>query len=122
MRRVCVAGVVLVAALYAMAATAAASGAIKLCVPKKEGSAITTPKHGKCKKGFKLTGLSAEGKQGKEGKTGTEGKKGPEGKQGAAGTTGLSGSELETLKALLPHIRVRSAPVSPRSRRSSSRA
>ena len=75
MRRVCVAGVVLVAALYAMAATAAASGAIKLCVPKKEGSAITTPKHGKCKKGFKLTGLSAEGKQGKEGKTGTEGKK-----------------------------------------------
>jgi hypothetical protein len=45
-------GVVLVATLLTVAATAMASGGTKaeVCVPKKEGSAVVTPKHGKCTK------------------------------------------------------------------------
>ena len=104
MWRVTVGYVVLVAAMFTVAGTAAASGALKLCVPKKEGSAVVTPKRGKCSKGYRLTSSGVEGQQGKagpEGKAGAEGKAGPEGKAG----TGLSSSELETLRSLLPHIR-----------------
>jgi len=72
MTRVCGMGVV-VAAFLAMAGTAMASGGIKLCVPKKEGGAVVTPKHGKCSKGYKLTALGAEAK---EGRPGAEGKRG----------------------------------------------
>jgi hypothetical protein len=97
MKRVVLAGVALLAALSAMAGTASAS-AVRVCVPKREGSPILTPKHGKCRRGYKLTTLGA---QGSEGKRGPEGKPGPEGK---AGTTGFTSGELETLKALLPHI------------------
>ena len=53
-----------------------AAGGVKLCVPKAEGSALLTPKHGKCRRGYKLTSLGAEGKEGKAGKAGPEGKEG----------------------------------------------
>ncbi len=79
--------------------TATASAAMKICVPRKGASALLTPKRGKCRKGYKLTTIGAEGKKGREGK---EGKPGAEGKAGAADFTG---SELETLKGILPHIR-----------------
>jgi hypothetical protein len=84
---------------------AAAQAAVNACVPKKEGSAILTAKHGKCRSGFRLTTLAAQGPQGKpgpEGKPGREGKPGPEGK---AGATGLTSTELETLKSVLPHMK-----------------
>jgi hypothetical protein len=70
-----------------------AGSGIKLCVPKKEGSSILTPKHGRCNKGYRLTGIGAEGKHG------TEGKQGPEGK------AGFTAAEAETLKALLPYVK-----------------
>jgi hypothetical protein len=106
-----------VAAALPLAANAASAATLKLCMPKAEGSALLTPKHGKCKKGYKLTGLSTEGEQGtagKEGKAGAEGKVGPEGKKGETGTkgetgpagvTGLSSAEMETLKSILPDIK-----------------
>ncbi len=59
MRRICVASVSFM--VLVMGLGVASASALKLCVPKKEGSAILTPKHGKCSKGFKLTGLGAEG-------------------------------------------------------------
>jgi hypothetical protein len=51
MRRAGLLGVALVAAFLTMAASAWAESAVKLCVPKTEGSPLLTPKHGKCKKG-----------------------------------------------------------------------
>src|SRR5207245_293142 len=87
------------------AGTALATGGVKVCVPKKEGNAILTPKHRKCKKGYKLTSLGVEGKSGATGKAGSEGKAGPEGKQGPEGKPGLTTGELETLKSILPHIK-----------------
>jgi hypothetical protein len=93
MRRACFTGVLLAGTLVGLVGTAMASGGIKLCVPKREGGAIVTPKHGKCRRGYKLRGLGAEGKQGSEGKS------------GATGTTGFTGAELETLRRLLPHIK-----------------
>lgn len=96
MRRVCVTGVLLAGMLVGSVGTAMASGGIKLCVPKREGDATITPKHGKCRQGYKLRELGSEGK---------EGRQGPAGKSGVAGTTGFTGSELETLRSLLPHIK-----------------
>jgi hypothetical protein len=91
-----------------VAATAApswAAGGTKLCVPNKEGAGLVTPKHGKCKKGYKLTTLGAEGKQGAAGKPGPEGKQGPEGKLGPEGRAGFTPEQAEQLKALLPYVR-----------------
>jgi hypothetical protein len=85
---------------------------MKLCVPKKEGAGLVTPKHGKCKKGYNLTTLGAEGKagaagkQGAAGNAGPEGKPAPEGKQGPEGKAGFSSAEAEQLKALLPYIKL----------------
>jgi hypothetical protein len=90
---------------------------MKLCVPKKEGAGLVTPKHGKCKKGFSLTTLGGEGKvgaegpqgaggkPGPEGKQGTDGKPGPEGNQGPEGRNALSEEELSTLKGILRCIK-----------------
>jgi hypothetical protein len=90
---------------------------MKLCVPNREGAGLVTPKHGKCKKGYKLTTLGAEGKAGAEGiqgaagKAGPEGKPGPEGKFGTEGKLGpegksaLSEEELSTLKGILRCIK-----------------
>src|ERR1700676_5068213 len=107
MKRIGPVGIV-VAVLFLAAVTAATASTVKLCVPKKEASAILTPKRGACKKGYKLTTLGAEGKEGRagaEGKAGAAGKAGPEGKGGPEGKAGLSSGELETLKHILPHIR-----------------
>ena len=121
-RRVAAMSVVLAAASMVMAGTAFAAGAIKLCMPKKEGSAVFTPRHGRCKKGYKLTDLGAagkpgaegkrgaegkpgaEGKTGPEGKLGPEGKPGPEGKQGAETNVGFTPLQSEELKSLLPYV------------------
>jgi hypothetical protein len=77
-----------------------------------------TPRHGKCKRGYRLTTLGAEGKAGAEGKRGAagsagpegkpgpQGKPGPEGKQGPEGKAGFSTAEAEQLKALLPYIKL----------------
>src|SRR6202011_6040095 len=100
-----------------------AGSGIALCVPKKEGASLLTPKHGACKKGYHLTSVNLEGKPGaagKEGKPGAEGKagepgkqggapgpegkEGPEGKPGPKGETGLSPAEVALLKNILPHI------------------
>jgi hypothetical protein len=78
---------------------------LKLCVPTREGAATVTPAHGRCKKGYRLTALGAEGKQGPQGK---EGEPGPEGKPGPDGrsvATGFTEGELEALRSILPHIR-----------------
>lgn len=100
MRRICNAAVLIVlTGVLATAGSAFAAGATNVCIPSKEGKAIVTPKAGLCKTGYTLTELGAEGKEGKEGKQGAEGKQGPEGKNA------LSTSELETLKAVLPHIK-----------------
>jgi hypothetical protein len=100
--------------------SASAGSAFKLCVPKAPEREVLTPKHGKCGRGYKLTSLGAEGKEGKAGKTGAEGRPGPEGKtgpggkpgpegkiglEGKAGTTGFTSGELETLKGILPCIK-----------------
>jgi hypothetical protein len=90
---------------------------MKLCVPKKEGAGLVTPKRGKCKKGFTLSTLGGEGKVGAEGKQGTggttgpegkqgiEGKPGPEGNQGPEGRNALSEEEVSTLKGILRCIK-----------------
>lgn len=78
---------------------ALAAGGVKVCVPKREGSAVLTPRHGRCKKGFKLTALGAEGKEG------TGGKEGKPGAEGKAGSAGFSSSELEALRGLLAHAK-----------------
>jgi len=108
MRRVYGTGVMLLGALMVMAALAADAQATELCLPKKAGGAVLTPKHGKCKKGFSLTRLGLEGKEGNagpEGRPGAEGKEGKEGKEGPEGGTGFTSEQRETLKLLLPHIR-----------------
>jgi hypothetical protein len=108
MKRAELVGVVLIAAVATTGGSAWAGSAVRLCVPKGEGSAALTPKHGKCKRGYTLTSLGAEGKEGKQGKTGAEGRPGPEGKtgpEGKAGTTGFTSGELETLKGILPCIK-----------------
>ncbi len=108
--------VVLCAAATALSSffvSAANAATLKLCMPKAEGSALLTPKHGKCKRGYTLTNLSTEAKPGpqgkegaagKEGKAGAEGKvgEGKEGKKGEEGTiSGLTKQEAEKLKALV---------------------
>jgi hypothetical protein len=129
-RRAVTSGIVLaVACLVVGVGSAWAGSGVSLCMPKKEGSAVLTPKHGVCPKAYRLTALSLEGKEGKagadgkEGKagvpgeagkpgtTGVEGKQGPEGKEGPLGKegpegkiAGLSKAELETLQKILPHI------------------
>jgi hypothetical protein len=95
----------MLASLALIAAPSWAAGGMKLCVPKKEGAGLVTPKHGKCKKGYMLTTLGAEGKAGAEGKQGEAGKPGPEGKQGPEGKAGFTTEQAEQLKALLPYIR-----------------
>jgi hypothetical protein len=114
MKRAGAAGVVLIAAFVMTGGSASAGSAVKLCVPKAEERGVLTPKHGKCKRGYKLTSLGAEGKEGKAGKPGAEGRPGPEGKtgpggkpgpEGKAGTTGFTSGELETLKGILPCIK-----------------
>lgn len=123
MRQVIGAGVVcLIGVLYAGSDTATAA-TLKVCAPKREGSAVVTPTHGNCKKGYALTTLGAEAREGKrgesgaegkpgpegkggpEGKAGTEGNTGPEGKAGPEGVTELSSDELATLKEILPYIK-----------------
>jgi hypothetical protein len=99
MTRLILVGVALGAALLIAASGAWASAATKLCAPKKEGATVLTPKHHRCSRGFTLTTLGADGK---EGKTGAEGKAGPEGKPGS---TGFTGSELELLKGLAGHVK-----------------
>jgi hypothetical protein len=87
------------------AVAASAAGGTKVCVPKTEGAAIVTSKHGKCRKGYRLTTLGQEGKEGSagtEGRSGAEGKPGPEGR---AGTSGLTSSEQETLRNILPYLK-----------------
>ncbi len=123
-QRGAVATVVALVATLALVATTWAATGTELCMPKSEGAAVLTPHKGKCRKGYTLTRLGVEGKEGKEGKAGTpgaagkngaegkagaEGKTGPEGKTGAEGKQGESGSglsaeQVEQLKALLPHM------------------
>jgi Collagen triple helix repeat (20 copies) len=100
--------------LLAVTASWAVATTVGLCVPRQEGSAVLTPKHGTCRKGYKLTKLGqegtqgqrgAEGKPGAEGKSGAEGKVGPEGKAGPEGTAGLTSEEAAQLKAILPFIK-----------------
>jgi hypothetical protein len=91
------------------ASSAWAVGSVKLCVPKAEGASLVTPKHGKCKKGYKLMLLGAEGAEGKagaQGKAGAEGKQGSEGKTGPEGKAGFTPEQAEQLKALLPYIKL----------------
>ncbi|HUH81920.1 MAG TPA: hypothetical protein VLZ06_11400 [Solirubrobacteraceae bacterium] len=45
-----------------LTAGASLAAGVKLCVPKKEGGAVLTPKHGKCKRGYKLTGRHHRGR------------------------------------------------------------
>ncbi len=123
-RFLAVSSVLLVAASLSMAVgTAWAGSGISLCVPKKEGAALLTPKHGLCKRGYTLTALGqtgaegkpgaagtpgAPGKAGAEGKGGAEGKAGAEGKEGKTGPEGGSGfsaAQAEQLKSLLPYIK-----------------
>jgi hypothetical protein len=92
MKRLGLAGMVLVAALSTMVGTAIGSGGVTLCVPSKEGQDLATPVKGKCKAGFVLQELGAEGREGKEGKQGPEGK------------NELTAEEIALLKGLLPHI------------------
>jgi hypothetical protein len=102
-----VVGVAILGSLMFIAAPSWAAGGMKLCVPKAEGAGLVTPKHGECKKGYKLTLLGAEGAEGNagaQGNAGAEGKQGPEGKTGPEGKLGLTGGELETLKSILPHM------------------
>lgn len=47
--------ILLMAVSAAAAPDAWAVSSVRLCVPKKVGSALLTPKHGKCKKGYTLT-------------------------------------------------------------------
>jgi collagen triple helix repeat protein len=114
MKRMALAGGGLALVFLMTVGSAWAESGIKLCVPKKEGAATLTPVHGKCKKGYKLTSLGVEGKEGKqglegkqgsEGKAGAEGRAGAEGKTGPEGKAGLTSSELETLKSILPYIK-----------------
>jgi hypothetical protein len=105
MRRLTVVGVALAATLLIAASGAWASAATKLCVPKKEGAAVVTPRHHKCSRGFTLTTLGAEGKEGKEGKPGAAGS------EGKPGSTGFTGSELESLKGLAGHVKVLGAGI-----------
>jgi hypothetical protein len=83
---------------------AASAATVKMCIPKKEGSVVTTPKRGKCQKGYKLTSLGGEGKEGRPGVDGKQGPEGNTGPEGKAGTAGFTSGELETLKDILPHI------------------
>jgi hypothetical protein len=111
MKRAGLVGVVLSAAFVTTGGSAWAGPALKLCVPKAAERPTLTPKHGKCKKGYTLTTLEAEGKAGAEGKQGagskpgSQGKPGPEGKQGLEGKAGFTTEQAEELKALLPHMR-----------------
>ncbi len=66
MCRVIAGSVVLLAATMTLAGTAMAS-TVRLCVPKNEGSAVLTAKHGKCKNGYARTTLGQQGKEGKQG-------------------------------------------------------
>jgi hypothetical protein len=121
-------------ALGASSATAATTP-LELCVPKKPAAPLVTPRHGACKKGYKLTRLAAaapatpavsqgtegkaghEGRQGDAGRAGSAGKAGSEGKQGAEGgagpegkprpegSSGLTSEQVEALTSLLPYIK-----------------
>jgi hypothetical protein len=118
MKRAGLVGVVLIAAFVTTGGSASAGPAVKLCVPRAEDRPTLTPKRGKCKRGYTLMSLGAEGKEGKQGKAGApgkqgaagnggpEGKPGPEGKQGPEGKAGFSTAEAEQLKALLPYIKL----------------
>ena len=88
--------VVALAFLTVGVGSAWAGSGIALCVPKKEGAALVTPKHGACKKGYSLNSVSMEGK---EGKPGAAGKPGAEGK---AGNTGPKGEQGEPGRAAGP--------------------
>jgi hypothetical protein len=89
MRRMGLIVVGLTAGSLLVASAAHASG-IAMCVPKREGSVLRTPRHGTCRRGYKLRHLGAEGKQGPQGK---------------AGTAGFAAGEVETLKSVLPYMR-----------------
>jgi hypothetical protein len=97
-----------VAGLAGTVAATASASSIKICVPKREGAPMLTPKHGKCHKGYKLATLGQEGQQGP---TGSQGAAGHEGKAGPEGKAGLSASELETLKNVLPFVKYVAAGV-----------
>ena len=113
--------VLLVAASLSIAVASAWAGSgISLCVPKKEGAALLTPKHRLCKRGYTLTALGQTGSEGKTGtagtpgaagtpgvagKAGAEGKEGKEGKQGPEGGSGFTAAQAEALKSLLPYIK-----------------
>jgi collagen triple helix repeat protein len=125
-KRIVIASTMLTLALLTIGVgSASAESRIALCVPKGEGANVLTPRHGACKKGYKLTHLNAEGKEGKagaEGRPGTEGKAGAEGKVGAEGKAGAEGkpgsdgkpgpegksgftpAQTEQLKSLLPYV------------------
>ena len=92
MRSMGLVAVALIFSAWTLPSTARASGGTKLCLPTKEGQAVTTPVNGACKKDSTLTELGAEGKEGKEGKQGPEGK------------NELTAEEIVLLKSMLPHI------------------
>jgi hypothetical protein len=87
-------GIGILASFALTAAPSWAAGGMKLCVPKKEGAGLVTPKHGKCKKGYNLTTLGAEGKAGTAGKQGAAGNAGPEGKPGPEGNRVLKAKRV----------------------------
>jgi len=95
----------LAAAALLAAGPAWAGSPLRLCLPKREGAVVLTPKHGRCKRGYRLTGAGSEGKAGPEGRAGVEGRTGAEGKQGGEGKAGLSSAQTEQLKALLPYVK-----------------
>jgi hypothetical protein len=105
MKRAGLVGVVLIAAFVTTGGSAWAGPTLRLCVPKAAERPTLTPKRGKCKRGYKLTSLGAEGKAGAEGKQGAGGKAGPEGKPGLEGKAGFTTEQAEQLKALLPYVR-----------------
>jgi len=96
-------GVVVAACLVTGLAAAMPGGAIasglKVCVQEKEGGSIKLPKEGVCKKGYKLTEIGAEGKEGPKGEQGKEGPK------GEPGLSTLSKSEQAALKEILPYVK-----------------
>ncbi|MCW3056848.1 MAG: hypothetical protein JWO21_817 [Solirubrobacterales bacterium] len=89
LRGIAVSASVLALAVLAVGADGAWAGSgTTLCIPKKEGSAVFTPKHGACRKGYHLTTLGVEGN---EGQPGANGKPGADGKAGSPGVNGAPG-------------------------------
>jgi hypothetical protein len=84
-------------ALCSAVVASGSSGSVQVCVSRNAGKPLVTPKSGRCKTGYTLREVGAEGpvgERGPQGEPGSQGEPGPRGESGASGSAVVNRAHL----------------------------